>query len=206
MKRTGRKKVVVLDGEDGLELNGIHKEVPVYFKREFLRSNYYPSNVKPLPFGAIPEVLPGHVDLKQEVFFRCHETHSFRGEIKRTIEGMGFPVSSSRIEKKEYNELLMSSLIGVSTRGNGWDTYRYWETAFFGVALLSQRLEIVVPDDFEEGKEARFFTGVDEFKLKLKHMLADPARTMAMGQAARKKCLERHLSIHRARTVLEALA
>jgi hypothetical protein len=205
-KVTGRKKVVILDGEDGPELNDIYKEVPLYFKREFLKHRYYPPNIKPLPFGAIPEELPAHVDLKQEVFFRCHETHSFRGLVRKTIEEMGFPISTARLEKKEYNDLLMGSLVGVSTRGNGWDTYRYWETAFFGVAILSQRLDIVLPDDFEEGREARYFSDMDELRLKLIHMLADPDRTIAMGQAARKKCLDRHLSIHRARTVLEALA
>lgn len=206
MRRTGRSKVAIIDGEDGPGFNGIHVEVPVYFKRELIKNGYRPGNVRPLPFAAIPEELPAQIDLQRQVFFRCHETHHFRREIKRQLEQMGFKASSDRIDKKQYNEMLMTSLVGVSTRGNGWDTYRYWETAYFGVALLSQRLEIVIPDDFEEGLEARFFSDPSEFKLKLTHMLADPEKTVAIGQAARKKCLEKHLSIHRAKTVLEALA
>ena len=206
MKRTGKRNVAIVDGEDFHMLHDIHSSVKVYFKREFLKGVKHPSNVRPLPFGAIPEKLPEAMDVTKDVFYRGHETHHFRKEIVKALDDMGFKIPVERVEKADYNKDLITSLVGVSVRGNGWDTYRYWETPYFGAALLSQRLNIVIPDDFKEGHEAVFFEGIDDFKRKLKGMLDSPEMTFEIAKAGRKACMERHLSLHRAKTVLEALA
>lgn len=206
IKRTGKKKIAIIDGEDFHMLNDIHLEVPVYFKREFLLFESHPHNVKPLPFAAIPEPLPKFSELRNAVFYRGHETHHFRREIVNALNEMGYPVSEDRIEKDDYNKRLMSSLIGVCVRGNGWDTYRYWETPYFGTALLSQKPEILIPENFIDGQEAIFFSTVEEFKSKLGWMMDNPNRTFEISKAGRKASKERHLSTNRAKTVLEALA
>lgn len=207
MKATGKSKVAVIDGEDDGGIRSFpERGVSVYFKREYLSCQKYPPIVQPLPFAAIPERLPPPQEISSPVFFRAYNSNVIRPEIEKALKEIGYSVPSGRVEKEEYNQALMSSLVGVSTRGGGWDTYRYWEIAYFGRALLSQDLGITIPDNFENGKEAVFFSDVPDFKVKLREMLSTPERTADMGRRARAKCLKHHLSTNRARTVLEALA
>jgi hypothetical protein len=207
IRRHGKDAVALVDGEDYPGLAYSPEKVKVYFKREYLSNARHAANVIPLPFGAIPEALPSSsLEHVRPVCFLYHETHPFRREIAETLHAMGYPPSTERIPKEEYNKHLMSSLVGISVRGCGWDTYRYWETAFFGRALLSQRLGILIPDNFLDGHEAVFFDGISDFRCKLEDLLRDPKRAAAIGQAGRSACLDRHMSTHRAKKVLEALA
>lgn len=206
MKRTGKKKVAIVDGEDGADIRSPWEMVAsVYFKREYFKNRDYVSSIHPLPFGAIPEALPDVSSISCPIFFLAHESSGVRAEVVKVLRGLGYDVPSERIEKAEYNKRLASSLVGISARGGGWDTYRYWEVAYFGTALLSQRLEIMIPNDFEEGLEIEFFENMMDLEKKLKMMVEHPDQTILIGQRARKKCLKYHLSENRARTVLEAL-
>lgn len=204
--RTGKKKVAIVDGEDFEPVEDVYKSVKVYFKREYIIGRAYPGNVKPLPFGAIPERLPGDADITNPVFYQMIGSDFYRSLVVKALESMGFFMPSKRLDKNEYNRMLMSSLVGVSVRGRGWDTYRYWETLYFGTALLSQRLPILIPNDLIEDKEAVFFNDIDGMKQKLRIMLDNPEKTFQIGQSGRKACLERHLSTHRAKTVLEGVS
>jgi hypothetical protein len=205
-RKTSKKAVVMLDGEDGdqIQADALH-ESRVYFKREYIKYRSYHAKVKPLPFAAIPEKVEGGAEVKKTVFFSWHPTHPFRAEASAALSALGYPPSSAR-DKSLYNQDLMNSLIGVSVRGNGWDTYRYWEIPYFGAALLAHRGEMVIPKDFEDGIEAVFFRTVQDLKDKVRRMVEDPALTAEIGKAGRKACLSRHLSTHRAKTVLEEAA
>lgn len=207
MRRTGKKRVACIDGEDGPTCqNPIVSRVKAYFKREYLKGQAYPGNVFPLPFGAIPETLTENVTLREPpVFYMGHPNHHDRKWVVDTITSMGFPPSMARIEKIDYNKMLMASLVGISARGGGWDTYRYWETPYFGAMLLSQRLNIVIPEDFVEGVEAIYYSGPDQLRDRLREALGNRERTKKIAAAGKKACHERHLSIHRAKRVLESI-
>jgi hypothetical protein len=207
MEKSGNRKVAIIDGEDDDRLRPEWVEkARVYFKREYPKGRSYPKNVLPLPFAAIPEDLPNVTEIVSPVFFMAHGSSPIRGEISEALKRAGYPVPSERVEKANYNISLASSLVGISARGGGWDTYRYWEVPYFGVTLLSQRLQTVIPDDFTEGREALFFSDVHEVPDILKVMLKDPLRTREMGRLGREKCLQYHLSTNRAKTVLENLS
>lgn len=169
MRRTGNRRVALVDGEDDTHLRYAPEKVRAYFKREYALTAHHPSNVFPLPFGAIAEKIPDAADVTNQVVFMCHESQPVRKKISDTLQAMKFPLNKDRVSKEEYNRILASSLVGVSTRGGGWDTYRYWETAYFGCALLSQRLEIVIPGNFVEMLPAGSFkesgTGVNTLML-----------------------------------------
>ena len=208
MRRTGKTKVAAIDGEDDTELRqDILSRSSVYFKREYLKTRTYPGKIKPLPFAAIPEPTLENVPLREPpVFYLAHQTHPDRQWVDGALSSMGFVPFKGRFEKADYNRCLQGSLVGISARGAGWDTYRYWETSYFGAMLLSQRLGIVIPNDFREGVEAVYFSGPDELKAKLREALADRSRAKRIAEEGKKACRERHLSIHRAKTILEALA
>jgi len=205
-QRTGRLRVAMIDGEDDTVIRSEYqREGRLYFKREFLRDRHYPGSIKPLPFGAIPETVPEVPARSNPVFFKFNDSDRMRGKIARVLASMGFPTSDVQLSKEEYNRELVGSLVGVSIRGVGWDTYRYWETAYFGCAPLYQRGNIVIPEDFAEEVEAVYFETPEDFRSKLANLLSDRESTERIGMRARKACMERHLSTHRAQYVLSAL-
>ena len=198
-------KVAIIDGEDDTAVRqSYYKASAVYFKREFLQNWKNYDRVRPLPFAAIPEDVQDPRQRDIPVTFSVGITSPIRIEILKTLKEMKVQTETAAYPKKEYNISLSRSLIGISARGAGWDTYRYWETAYFGCALLSQRLGIVIPGNFVDGTEAVFFNDLADFRKKLEALLSDPARAAALGKSARKACIDRHLSIHRAKTVLES--
>jgi len=206
VRETNGGRVAIADGEDDPVIRTPHYNVSsIYYKREFLPNAGYPGRVRPLPFAAIPEERPVVAARDIPVSFSVGITSPIRIEIQSTLRAMGVKAEMDLRVKKEYNAVLCRSLIGISARGAGWDTYRYWETAYFGCALFSQRMAIAIPGNFADGTEAIFFDGMDDFKKKLEWLLADPAKAAAIGKASQAACMERHLSIHRAKTVLESV-
>jgi len=204
VKETHGGRVAIVDGEDDPSIRQAHYAVAsAYFKREFFPGGSPPRLLRSLPFAAIPEDRPESTVRDIPVTFSVGITSPIRIDILRTLQAMGVKADTTMRTKKEYNSILSRSMIGISARGAGWDTYRYWETAYFGCALLSQRMAIVIPRNFVDGIEAVFFDGESDFRKKLEELLADPARAAAIGKNAQNACLTRHLSIHRAKTVLE---
>lgn len=205
ISRTGKSHVAVIDGEDDMTIrNDFRVASRVYFKREIALNTQFPG-VRPLLFGAIPEPIPT-VERTRKVAFLGKVTSQARQEIWNVLSSLGLPAQEPLRAKEKYNEALASSLVGISVRGAGWDTYRHWENAYFGCAPLCERPKIQVPENFVDGKEAIFFDGIQDFQIKLQFLLSDPERTKAIGAVAQKACQGRHLSTHRAKTVLEAIS
>jgi|SRR5579871_2222353 len=205
---TGRNTIGLLDGEDDISVReDLRSFSKIYFKREYLKGQAYPANVRPLPFAAIPEEPTDRVPIERTVFFMGHyNDHPVRKKIGDRLAYMGFPIATATWPKADYNRALRGSMIGVSVRGWGWDTYRYWEIPYFGTCLLSEVMPIEIPGNFKDGEEAVFYTDENDMGLKLGKLLAEPERAKEIGARGRQACLERHMSIHRAKTVLEALA
>ncbi len=204
-RRRCSRPVALVDGEDDDAIRSELTEATLYAKREYHQKRKYSENIVPLPFAAIPEELPSEGPRDLPIFFRANPTDGFRELIAEEIRKLGLPMQVQGIAKAEYNRQLSSSLVGVSVRGAGWDTYRYWETPYFGAALFSQRHPLVIPGDFEDGVEAEFFDDAGDFTRKLKRLLDDPARTLALGARGREACRKRHLSVHRAERLLALL-
>jgi hypothetical protein len=216
MSRTGKNKVAVLDGEDDTVLRSTYMDLSkVYFKREFLKGRTHPKNVQPLPFGAIPETVPAAEKRDIPVFWCCMVRNKIRLDVSHAVREMGYDLPEGRHEntmtvggltgKAHYNERLARAQVGISAAGAGWDTYRYWEVPYFGALLLSQRLGIVIPGDFNDGLEALYFDTAKEMQAKLGAVMSDPPRLKAIAEAGARAVQERHLSIHRAKKVLEVL-
>jgi hypothetical protein len=202
LRRTSKsKRIAVLDGEDDMTIrNDFRSIAAVYFKRELTRLR---DNIKPLPFGAFPEEYQEGVERNRPVSFRGIMRTDLRRQISEYLARRQFQEDLKILPKEAYNRSLLASRVGVSAAGAGWDTYRYWEVAYFGCALLSQRLPILIPDNLIDGVEVVFFDTIEDFKVKLDRLLSDGDGTRRLGSAARSACLSRHLSINRAKVVLE---
>jgi hypothetical protein len=95
----------------------------------------------------------------------------------------------SRLDFFDYFQLLGRSKIGLSLRGGGFDSMRYWEIVASKTFLLSERPTIYIPNNFEDGKHAVYC------RSDLSDLL-DLARAYARDDLARKTIAEagyRHL-------------
>ncbi|MBX3465401.1 MAG: glycosyltransferase family 1 protein [Planctomycetes bacterium] len=102
----------------------------------------------------------------------------------------------------DYLRRLASSRVAVSARGAGFDTLRYWEVPACGAMLLSERPTIEIPDDFEDGRSAVFFDGVDDFVDKARRCCADLEAAARIAAAGQQRLRDHHTTRHRAAYVL----
>jgi len=205
-KRVGGP-VIVLDGEDWPDLSPEHLTIAsVYFKREYLRGSSHPAKIRPLAFGVIPEKVERHTFQNRDVplIFSAGDSAGIRSAVRARVEAMSGAIGGG-MSHDTYMGWLARSKIGVSARGAGWDTYRYWETPWAGAMLLSQRLDIVIEDDFVEGQEALFFDDVGQMEMIARSLLAETWRCADIGTRGLHAVEERHLSTHRAARVIDAI-
>ena len=107
--------------------------------------------------------------------------------------------------QEEYTAMLQKQSIGLCLFGNGFDTVRYWELPAHGAMLLAERSPLVIPHDFEDGRQAVFFDHAGELKEKLTYYLAHPDEALSIAQAGHAHLLEFHTSTARARQLLGKL-
>jgi hypothetical protein len=206
-KRVTGRPVVVLDGEDHPHLHQEHLAAcDSYFKREFYRATQYTDapKVRPLSFAVIPELFPRSQVREIPIMFSAGGEYAGRKDIREAVRCAGGEIRSG-LTHDEYMRRLGRSKIGISARGEGHDTYRYWEIPWAGAVLMSARLGIVIEDDFVEDEEALFFDSVDEMVRKAQGLLLDEARWIDLSSAGLSAVEDRHLSTHRAARVLDAV-
>jgi hypothetical protein len=165
-------------------------------------------NVVPLPFGLIDTGFEPSAEKDVDVTFLARPTSPERAAVTdalRALEQDGAVVQSapeSALPWAEYMRLLSRSKIGVSVRGLGYDTYRYWEIPYAGTLLLAETPQTVIPDNFVDGREA-VFAPVEQLADRARGLLDTDTREIA--DAGRRKLLGSHTSVHRARTVLQRI-
>jgi len=165
------------------------------------------SDLWPLPMAAPPRAMlaaavPRDIDLS----FVVRPTVGFRELCAEALLQKGFCVFlGADLPREQFCWLLNRSKIAVSVRGRGWDTFRYWEIPYHGALLLSQRLPILIPDNFIDGASATFFDSPEEMVEKAQDLLTHPATLARIASAGRRLALEKHTAGARARYVLEKL-
>lgn len=154
------------------------------FKREYLIDGLYESNVAPLPmsfnFDRLPTLPMG---FKYDVSFWAVESNLLRTKALEMLEHMydckengttrNQKFSKYKRKGSFYLQELSSCKIVINIRGGGWDTMRYWETPAVGSFMMSQKPQIVIPNNFEDEKEVVYFeddisdlTGLIDYYLK----------------------------------------
>lgn len=134
------------------------------FKREMIIGKQYDKNVLPLPFGFNFDRIPGKVvrEKAYDVSFWAVESHEVRTKALKILEDK-YDCKANGTERNQrfkhykrkgefYLEELQACKIVLNFRGGGWDTLRYWEVPALKTFLLSQKPQIVIPDDFTHGE------------------------------------------------------
>lgn len=163
--------------------------------------------IVPLPFGVIDHGQRAVREKAYDVAFMGMPTSRERTRLRRDLaalarEGVRVFAPDGRISWWDYLEILGKARVGISVRGHGFDTYRYWEIPALGTMLLSEKPRIVIPDNFVHGEEA-WFADPARMPDAIREVLAmDTERIAAAGH---RKLLAKHTSRARASTVLAHL-
>jgi len=222
--------VAVIDGEDVGELKRGHLKIAdVYFKREYFKSLKYPVKILNLPrvrkliptyyrcypekvvnlsFGVVPldyEFQDVNSEKTGSVFFAGGLSSNIRRQLKDMIIRSGFTYLPNILDMDTYIREVHRHWICIAPRGSGWDTYRYWEIPYIGSVLLCQNHPLKIDDDFVHEKSCLRFSTAEEAKLLIDRFLNDKEKLQRILKKGHELVMEKHLSIHRAKKVLDTI-
>jgi hypothetical protein len=152
-------------------------------------------------------MMPAPVERDIDVSFVARNTHPLRTECAQLLEEAGFQVFlDAAMPREQFCGILNRSRVAVSIRGASWDSMRYWEIPYHGALLLSQRLPVVVPDNFVDGESAVFFDHPADMMEKIQDLVSDRgSRLEAIAASGMSLCREKHTAAARARYLLQCL-
>jgi hypothetical protein len=228
--RTTGGAVAILDGEDMGELKQEYLSFgDLYFKREYFRNERYPvrlvdmprvrrfspayykrypKKVRNLSLGIVPfpdEISEANVRKTGAAFFAGNVTSKVRRQLKDMMTASGYTYLANILTIEEYIREVRKHWICIAPRGSGWDTYRYWEIPYLGSVLLCENHPLKFDDDFVHGKSCLRFSTIEEARLLIDEYLLRKDELSRIADEGQRLVMERHLSVHRAAKVLEAL-
>ena len=149
-----------------------HYRFDLLFKREMLEDHSVPGQCRSVSLRLQPGAGAGQLltqlptAKKYDVSFWAVESHPIRTQALSLLQdqfdcranGTQLRQTFHKYRRKgeDYLRELAACKIVLNFRGAGWDTLRYWETPAVGAFLLSQRPQILIPDNFRPGSEIVF--------------------------------------------------
>ncbi len=175
-----------------------------YFKREMHRCVAYGPNTWPMPFAYSEDLgLQAPVGERPHDFFWAgHRRFGMRRLYLETLESRYGWNLNAQYDQAAYQARIRDSRIGLNCFGMGFDTVRYWELPAQGCMLLSDRLPIHIPHNFEDGVHAAFFGDLEELLEKADYYLNRPEEAKAVAEAGRRHFLQYHTNRARASQLL----
>lgn len=227
------KPIVFIDGGDlpeiggdfqrfnlGYEYQRILKKRPfdLVFKREFIPSLHESDKkIFPFPFSfpynlQIPTCSPSRK--KYEVSFWGQQIPEVRANALKLLNGkydctqngttLNQNFKTYKRTGKFYLEEIARCKIVLNFRGGGWDTMRYWEVPAVGAFMISQKPQITIPNNFEEGKHVAWCSdSLDDLIDKIDYYLNHETERETMASQAREHLMKYHLNTSRAAFLLE---
>lgn len=167
----------------------------------------------PLPLTVIPEKVRPAKDKVYDVSFLGHFTSPDRVRYVKALRGIGneyglkCEIVTSRshqnmVSNAEYAKFLLGSKAGLSVRGVGFDTIRYWELPAYGTALLSQKIPLVIPDNFVDGDSALYFDTNEELRQRIQKYVAKSDEWREIARNGHRQFLKYHTPEKRAELIL----
>ena len=221
--------VVFIDGGDRSEIGGdlirlnrpeLMKQVfavrpfDLIFKREYLLGATFEKYILPLPFSFNTDVLPkAGGPLKYDVTFWAVESHPVRSKVLTLMEdqfdckenGTVRNQVFSKYNRKghKYLEELSRCKITLNFRGAGWDTLRYWEVPAIGRMMLSQKPQIVIPNNLKHEESVVFCRDdLSDLLERCTYYLKNEKKREAIAEKAKKHILQYHTDVKRAEYIL----
>ena len=178
----------------------------LYFKREYSKNKTYPSSVVPLSFAYSEKYIPKNINnVRRNNVLWLGKSIESREKYLDFYSKLKDVKINNYFRQDDYRKHLLWYTIGLSLRGRGDDTVRYYEVSAHGMLLLSEKINIVIENDFKDGETAVFFDSVEELKEKLDYCLANPEYANKIAKAGREWLLKYHTTTARAQEMLEKM-
>jgi hypothetical protein len=187
------------------------------FKREYV-SSLHESNPKIIAF---PFSFPYHVcldtkqeaDKKYDVSFWGQQAPEIRTRALKLLEGkydcskngtsLNQDFKTYKRKGKFYLKEIADCKIVLNFRGGGWDTMRYWETPAMGSFMISQKPQIHIPHNFEEGRHVIWCCDtLGDLTEKIDYYLQRPSEREMMAARSKAHLNKYHLNTNRAKSML----
>lgn len=188
------------------------------FKREMIIGKQYNANVIPCPFAfnldRIKKINP--TQKKYDVSFWAVESAPIRTQALTLIQDKydcksnGTSLNQSF---KEYNrrglfylEELQACKVVLNFRGGGWDTLRYWEVPALGTFMISQKPQIVIPNEFEHKQNIVYCKDdLSDLTELIDYYLANEKERETLAKASFEHLKKYHSDVARANYVLQMI-
>ena len=201
----------VIDGHDHPELLLGYPAHTLLFKAQLPKTvTYEGTRIRPFPCMVFPTYDPGGLlwpTRTIRAFFSGTNSNKSRGPIVDLLRNRPGCVGmlDTPMPSDGYVVMLKNAQVGVSCRGAYSDAYRYWEVPYYGALLLSERPLHHIQDDFVEGREALFFSSVEECQEKLDWVMQHQEEASTIARAGFHKVYMNHLTVHRAQYVVREI-
>lgn len=107
-------------------------------------------------------------------------------------------------ETPVFRDILFRSKISVNVIGGGYDCARYWEILASGAMLLTQELEIQIPNPFTDGLNCFTFNSMDDLDEKVEMLLSNQLLIKEIAEAGYLHLLNHHTTKARAQYFLDS--
>lgn len=186
------------------------------FKREYIIGTKHPDNVFPLQISFRLDRLPElPTEKTYDVSFWAVETGGdLRTNVLKLLEdkfdcaenGTKRNQKFSKYSRKGsfYLQELKRCNIVLNFRGGGWDTMRYWEVPAVGSLMVSQKPQILIPNDFEDKKHVvHCKDDLSDLVEICQYYLDNPKEAEQIAKAGHEHLKEYHTDIKRAEYILD---
>lgn len=186
------------------------------FKREYAIDKTYADNVYPFPMAFKPQPVDSVETKQYDVTCWCVESDPIRTQALSILENLydcrsngttlGQTFKNYKRKGLGYLKELGSSRISCNFRGVGWDTLRYWEIPAVQSLMVSQRPQIVIPDNFVHGEHVIFCKDdLSDLTKIIDYYLAHDDETDEISASARDFLMKHHTHVQRAEYFLEKI-
>jgi hypothetical protein len=227
--------IVFLDGGDRPEIGGDFfrlgiedayldlikiRPFDVILKREYIESLHgNMKNVYPFPFSFPYQInIPATIDKekKYNVSFWAQQNPEIRKNVLTMLSGkydcnengttLNQDFKTYNRKGKFYLEELSRCKIVLNFRGGGWDTMRYWEVPAVNTFMISQKPQISIPNNFEDGKHLIWCNdGLDDLFDKIDYYLKNDSERIKIAEAGKSHLYKYHLNTHRAEYLIKII-
>lgn len=171
-----------------------------YFKREYLGE----SDMIPLSLSYPNKYIPLNINTRRtNPLFWAGHFNSYRTEY---LEACKHLIGHHKNYPQDvYRSKLLESKIGLNLRGFGFDCTRRYEIPAHGTMLFSEKLPIIIINDFTDGENAVFFSSLNEFNEKLNYLLNNDDYINKIRLSGHEHLLKYHTGTVRATQLLETV-
>ena len=181
-----------------------------YFKREC-----YPEDTKlgiiPLLFGAVDRYY-SNKSLKKDIDVFCaygQINDGLRRETKmvcKELASEGYNVIiGGNYDYETYKNILTRSYLSIDAWGGGDCCARLWEIFANKSCAVSQKYNILFPNNFTDGKNYVEYNTISEFEEKIRYYLQNKEQSIEIGMRGYQHLINYHTAKNRVKYILENL-